>query len=193
MTRYEAAALLNACLDRITETTDELKRLMKEFQKELAVLRGRFDGLEAKVGELEAHQFSTTTKLSGQATFVVGANAFSGSAVDTAANTVHRAPNDFTGRPRTPVPLPNGTTFNGKDLLRTNLRPGNFGRSVFGGEPHSLALSTLDVAFEEDAGPMLLASARPRSFASRTAGLGRTEALVWRSASAATPLAIRRS
>jgi hypothetical protein len=165
LTRYEAAALLNACLDRITEVTDELKRLMAEFEKELAVLRGRVDGLEAKVGELEATRFSTTTKLSGQATFVVGANAFSGSAVNTAANTVNRAPNEFTGRPRTPVPLPNATTFNydlqltfdtsfnGKDLLRTNLRAGNFGRSVFGGEPHSLALSTLEVAFEEEAGP----------------------------------------
>ncbi|MFN6353005.1 MAG: iron uptake porin, partial [Cyanobacteriota bacterium] len=106
MTRFEAAALLNACLDRVTETTDELKRLMKEFQKELAVLRGRVDGLEARVGELEANQFSTTTKLSGLATFVVGANVFSGSAVNTAANTVHRAPNEFSGRPRTPVPLP---------------------------------------------------------------------------------------
>ncbi|MFZ9607570.1 MAG: iron uptake porin, partial [Vulcanococcus sp.] len=41
MTRYEAAALLNACLDRITEVTDELKRLMKEFEAELAVLKGR--------------------------------------------------------------------------------------------------------------------------------------------------------
>ena len=165
MTRYEAAALLNACLDRITETTDELKRLLKEFQKELAVLRGRVDGLEARVGELEANQFSTTTKLSGQATFVVGANSFSGSAINTAANTVNRAPNPFTGRPRTPVLLPNATTFNydlqltldtsfnGKDLLRTNLRAGNFGRSVFGGEPHALALSTLEIAFEEDAGP----------------------------------------
>jgi len=40
MTRYEAAALLNACLDRITEITDELKKLMKEFEKELAVIRG---------------------------------------------------------------------------------------------------------------------------------------------------------
>jgi hypothetical protein len=27
MTRYEAAALLNACLDRVTEVTDELRRL----------------------------------------------------------------------------------------------------------------------------------------------------------------------
>jgi hypothetical protein len=165
MTRYEAAALLNACLDRVSETTDELKRLMKEFEKELAVLRGRVDGLEAEVGELQATRFSTTTKLSGQATFVVGANAFSGSAINTAANTVNREPNELTGRPRTPVPLPNATTFNydlqltfdtsfnGKDLLRTNLRAGNFGSSVFGGEPHSLALSTLEVAFEEDAGP----------------------------------------
>jgi len=34
MTRFEAAALLNACLDRVTEVTDELKRLMKEFEKD---------------------------------------------------------------------------------------------------------------------------------------------------------------
>jgi len=83
MTRYEAAALLNACLDRISEVTDELKRLMKEFEKELAVLRGRVDGLEAKVGELEANQFSTTTKLKGIATFVLGANSYGGDAMVT--------------------------------------------------------------------------------------------------------------
>merc|ERR1711920_216979 len=41
MTRYEAAALLNACLDRITEVTDQLRRLIKEFETELAVIRGR--------------------------------------------------------------------------------------------------------------------------------------------------------
>ena len=60
MTRFEAAALLNACLDRVTEVTDELQRLMDEFTKELAVLKGRVDGLEAKVGSLEAQQFSST-------------------------------------------------------------------------------------------------------------------------------------
>ncbi|MFM7635378.1 MAG: iron uptake porin, partial [Cyanobacteriota bacterium] len=173
LTRFEAAALLNACLDRVSETTDELKRLMKEFEKELAILKARVDGLDARVGALEANQFSTTTKLSGQATFVVGANAFSGSAVNTGANTFNRVDpatglprvDPATGRPQDPDPLPNATTFNydlqltfdtsfsGKDLLRTNLRAGNFGRSVFGGEPHALALSTLEVAFEEDAGP----------------------------------------
>ena len=73
MTRYEAAALLNACLDRVTEVTDELRRLMAEFETELAILKGRVDGLEARVGELEATQFSTTTKLKGQADFFVGA------------------------------------------------------------------------------------------------------------------------
>ena len=43
MTRYEAAALLNACLDRVTEVTDELRRLMAEFETELAILKGRVD------------------------------------------------------------------------------------------------------------------------------------------------------
>ena len=88
MTRFEAAALLNACLDRVTEVTDELKRLMKEFEKELAILKGRVDGLEARVGELEATQFSTTTKLKGQATFVIGANSFGGNAEQGAADLV---------------------------------------------------------------------------------------------------------
>ena len=73
MTRYEAAALLNACLDRVTEVTDELRRLMAEFETELAILKGRVDGLEARVGELEATQFSTTTKLKGYTAWVLGA------------------------------------------------------------------------------------------------------------------------
>ena len=32
MTRYEATALLNACLDRVTEVTDQRKRLLQEFE-----------------------------------------------------------------------------------------------------------------------------------------------------------------
>jgi hypothetical protein len=148
MTRYEAAALLNACLDRISEVTDELKRLMKEFEKELAVLRGRVDGLEAKVGELEANQFSTTTKLSGQATFVVGANRFNGSAdglVDDSREAYGATTFNYD------VQLTFDTSFSGKDLLRTNLRAGNFAASSFGGAGPS-SLSQLEVAFQEDLG-----------------------------------------
>ena len=153
MTRYEAAALLNACLDRITEITDELKKLMKEFEKELAVIRGRVDGLEARVGELEATQFSTTTKLKGVATFVVGANAFSGTArpgmfdaavIKAIGGTPYIAGSskqyDNTARLLDGATAFNydlslylDTSFTGKDLLRTRLRAGNFGSSPWSG------------------------------------------------------------
>ncbi|EAQ68223.1 outer membrane porin [Synechococcus sp. RS9909] len=106
MTRFEAAALLNACLDRVTEVTDELKRLIKEFEKELAILKGRVDGLEAKVGELEATQFSTTTKLKGKTTFVIGANTFGGDAKNV---NVFNADGELVGG----YPLPKSTTVRG--------------------------------------------------------------------------------
>lgn len=72
LSRWEAAALLNACLDRVTEITDELRRLMMEFKKELTITKARVNSLEAKVAELEATQFSTTTKLIGVVRFVMG-------------------------------------------------------------------------------------------------------------------------
>jgi len=112
MTRFEAAALLNACLDRVTEVTDELKKLMAEFEKELAVLKGRVDGLEAKVGTLEAQQFSTTTKLSGLAIMAIGGT-------DAVGNDEISFNYDLR--------LSFLTSFTGKDLLKTTLRSGNFG------------------------------------------------------------------
>ena len=82
LSRYEFAAGLNACLDKIGEqiaaatsnlaTKDDLatvQRLLEEFQTELAVLKGRVDVLEAKTKELEAQQFSTITKLEGSEVF----------------------------------------------------------------------------------------------------------------------------
>lgn len=83
-TRYEFAAGLNACLDRVNEliaagladavTREDLatlQRLQEEFAAELATLRGRVDGLEARTAELEANQFSTTTKLNGTTQFLI--------------------------------------------------------------------------------------------------------------------------
>ena len=123
MTRYEAAALLNACLDRITEVTDELRRLIKEFERELAIIRGRVDGLEARVGELEATQFSTTTKLKGQADFFTGGIKYAdrdecneeepGACTSDAFNFSYR------------LTLNLNTSFTGKDRLYTRLRTGN--------------------------------------------------------------------
>ena len=153
MTRFEAAALLNACLDRVTEVTDELKRLMKEFEKELAILKGRVDGLEARVGELEATQFSTTTKLKGVATFVIGANSFGGNAeqVDGQKRADAAASQSGATSFNYDLKLFLDTSFTGKDLLRTVLRSGNFGDSAFGGGGY-VGLDALEVAFQEDSG-----------------------------------------
>jgi hypothetical protein len=84
LSRYEFAAGLNACLDRVNEliatatadlTTKQdlatIQKLQEEFSAELVTLRGRVDTVEAKTAELEANQFSTTTKLQGQVVAVV--------------------------------------------------------------------------------------------------------------------------
>ncbi len=124
LTRYEFAAGLNACLDRINEliataTADlvtktdlaTLQRLQEEFSAELATLRGRVDALEARTAELEANQFSTTTKLKGEVIFAV-TDSF-GENDDN--NTV------FQNRIR----LDLQTSFTGKDTLHTRLASGN--------------------------------------------------------------------
>lgn len=73
LTRYEFAAGLNACLDvvfQLLSTADGLPeeaiRLQEEFAAELSTVRNQVDTLETDVAELEANQFSTTTKLSVQ-------------------------------------------------------------------------------------------------------------------------------
>jgi hypothetical protein len=94
LTRYEFAAGLNACLDRINELIatatgdlvsradlETLKKLQEEFAAELAGLRGRVDALEARTAELEANQFSTTTKLKGIA--IIGLQGRTSSRADT--------------------------------------------------------------------------------------------------------------
>ena len=126
LTRYEFAAGLNACLDRVNEliataTADlvtkqdlaTLQRLQEEFSAELATLRGRVDSLEARTAELEANQFSTTTKLVGEAIFAVS-DVFGGTTGDN-NNTV------FQDRVR----LDLQTSFTGRDVLHTRLAAGN--------------------------------------------------------------------
>ncbi|WP_414590419.1 iron uptake porin [Anabaena sp. CCY 9614] len=150
LTRYEFAAGLNACLDRVNEliataTADmvtredlaTLQRLQEEFSAELATLRGRVDSLEARTAELEANQFSTTTKLVGEAIFAV-TDAF-GDTVGDNNNTV------FQNRVR----LDLQTSFTGRDILHTRLSSGNaqnfnLGTEV-GGLPSGEGLQTFNV------------------------------------------------
>jgi hypothetical protein len=129
MTRYEFAAGLNACLDRISEliaasTADlatkedlaTLQRLQEEFAAELATLRGRVDNLEARVAELEENQFSTTTKLNGETIFAAAApfgydeDEFD----DSQPIAGYRVRLNF------------DTSFTGDDLLRARLQATNF-------------------------------------------------------------------
>jgi len=124
LSRYEFAAGLNICLNRVQElitaaTTDlvkkedlaTLQKLQAEFATELASFRGRVDALEARTATLEKQQFSTTTKLSGQVIFSINGGT---QANGTAPNTI------FFDRAR----LNLTTSFSGQDTLLTQLQTG---------------------------------------------------------------------
>ncbi|MDX2229236.1 MAG: iron uptake porin [Leptolyngbyaceae cyanobacterium bins.349] len=131
LSRFEFAAGLNACLDKIQEliaaaTADfvrkedleVVKRLQEEFAAELTSLRGRVAALEVRTATLEKQQFSTTTKLNGEVVLglsglLTGDNARGEEVFKTAI---------FGDRVR----LNFDTSFTGEDLLRTRLQASNF-------------------------------------------------------------------
>ncbi|WP_019498777.1 iron uptake porin [Pseudanabaena sp. PCC 6802] len=129
MTRYEFAAGLNACLDKINEIITAgladkvskedlaaLRKLQEEFAAELAALKGRVDALESKTAEIESQQFSTTVKLGGEVIF--------GLAGATGASPGFSNPNIvFTSLAR----LGLTASFTGDDRLRVGLQAANFG------------------------------------------------------------------
>jgi hypothetical protein len=141
MTRYEFAAGLNACLERINQLTQQgtstkdfitkqdlatVRQLQEQFAAELATLRGRVDALEARAPQLEAHQFSTTTKLNGEVIMALGGVAAGqgpqsstapfGNSRDIERNTI------FGTRTR----LTLYSTFTGEDRLVARLQTTNF-------------------------------------------------------------------
>lgn len=142
LTRYEFAAGLNACSDRINEliaasgadlvNRDDLAtlgKLQEEFAAEVATLRHRVDAIDTQTATLEKQQFSTTTRLFGQAIVSVqGSNSV-----------------DVDLFPRDGVPERKGkleptltnnvqislaTSFKGDDLLLTGLQTGNLRSSA---------------------------------------------------------------
>jgi BMFP domain-containing protein YqiC len=131
MTRYEFAAGLNACLDRVNEliataTADlvtkqdlaTLQKLREEFAAELATLRGRVDALEARAAELEANQFSTTSKLQGQLVAVFS-EVFAGNSGDNKNSTLGaRARIEFV------------SSFSGQDTLFTRIESNNINSPI---------------------------------------------------------------
>ncbi|BAT51305.1 S-layer region-like protein [Nostoc sp. NIES-3756] len=165
MTRYEFAAGLNACLDRINEliataTADlvrkedlaTLQKLQEQFAAELATLRGRVDALEARTTELEANQFSTTTKLNGEVIIAgIGATGGAPDRGDPNIVLVNRVRLNLT------------TSFTGKDTLITGLQSYNFlgGADGRGSVQESLGLAS----------PLLSASSARTSFEPQFPGI----------------------
>ncbi|WP_445632146.1 iron uptake porin [Nostoc sp. DSM 114167] len=165
MTRYEFAAGLNACLERINEliataTGDlvkkedltTLQKLQEQFAAELATLRGRVDAVEARTAELEANQFSTTTKLSGEAIIAgIGASGGAPNQSDPNIILVNRVRLNLT------------TSFTGKDSLITGLQAYNFlgGADGQGSLQQGLGLAS----------PLLSASSARTSFEPQFPGL----------------------
>jgi hypothetical protein len=126
LTRWEFAAGLNACMNTmerliqenvavLKEDVDTLKRLMQEFEAELAALGARVDNLEGRVAFLEDHQFSTTTKLQGEVIFAVTDTFSPGEDAGDNTETI------FGDRVR----LTLNTSFSGDDRLVTRLAAGN--------------------------------------------------------------------
>ena len=135
LTRFEFAAGLNACLDRINELIAaatsstitradliKLQRLQEEFAAELATLRGRVDALEARTAELEAIQFSTTARFGGEIIFAVaGGDGGEPPGNGDTENVI------FAQLTRLGV----ATSFNGKDRLRLGFLASNFSNRGF--------------------------------------------------------------
>jgi plasmid maintenance system antidote protein VapI len=142
VTRYEFAHSLNLCLNQIQELINnnqansisqedlsQIQRLQTQFQPQLQELQQRLDVVENKTNESEKHQFSTTTRLFGQAiSSIQGTN----------TTNVDLFPRDgvperqgktnltFTNS----VQLTLATSFTGKDLLITGLSAGNLGSNA---------------------------------------------------------------
>lgn len=137
MTRYEFAAGIKAALERVqeliasgleTQVTREdlltLQQLQEEFVIELATLQGRVDNLEANTANLEANQFSTTTKLTGLVVTAVTGGGFSGDRIidPKGAEIANENPNaTFVYR----ASLNLNTSFKGTDLLLIRLDTGS--------------------------------------------------------------------
>jgi hypothetical protein len=144
LTRYEFAAGLDDCISRyerevsiqLANASPEsaLQRLQEEFALELALLRGDTDAVQARVGEVELNQFSTTTKLSGLSFWNV-TEAFADGDILAEGKSVFRAQRAAVEEPRRIEEtnttfsyltwLTFRTSFTGQDTLVTQLAAGN--------------------------------------------------------------------
>ena len=114
VTRLEAAAELNNLIAGGEGLMNgaAIGRLSDELGSELAIMKGRVDGLEARVNGIEAGSFSDTTTMSGSAGFLIGAESLNGD-----ANEAVMAEYFFE--------IDLNTSFTGEDKLNIELETGN--------------------------------------------------------------------
>ncbi|WP_310412431.1 iron uptake porin [Chamaesiphon sp. OTE_8_metabat_110] len=130
VTQIEFARGLNACLNTVEpllaqqpgsapstapggvtrEDLEVLKRLTQEYRAQLSEIDGRLVNTDKKVAQLQANQFSTTTKLKGEAVFNV-------------TSLLGGGDNNIILGDR--VRLLFQSSFTGKDILWTRLATGN--------------------------------------------------------------------
>jgi hypothetical protein len=158
LSRYEFAAGLNACLDRVRTLLDatqndfarqadlaDLKTLVEAFAPELSLVRSRVDVLEVRQETLQRQAFSTTTKLFGQA--IVGVQGRTspalqqrGVAVETNSSEIAVISN---------IELSLYTAFDPRSVLLTSLQAGS---GSTGGQPLT---NNTRLGYEQDSGQRL--------------------------------------
>ncbi len=164
LSRYEFAAGLNACIDRVNDLIaansngakrkdlTTLHNLQEQFASELAMLRGKVNALDSKVTVLEKQQFSTTSKLYGQ--IVVGLQGSNNIDIDLFPKDGIK---ERSGRANLSLgynaQITIATSFRGDDLLLTGFQTGNISSSA-----GILSTNTGRLAYESELNNQLLIS-----------------------------------
>jgi Carbohydrate-selective porin, OprB family len=152
---------LSACMDKVSELIIAgkenlvikedlvtLQRLQSEFQAEFKEVTARVDNLEVRTAQVEANQFSATTKLYGQAIFSVQGTNETDIFLYRGEEQPRKAKTNTTLTASSQLTL--ATSFTGRDLLLTGLSAGNL-------KPFTESVSTNmgRLAFESDTGEKL--------------------------------------
>ncbi|MDZ7967814.1 MAG: iron uptake porin [Nostoc sp. DedSLP03] len=142
ISRYEFAAGLNACLEKINDANANnkintvnnedlilLQKLQGEFKAELQQLQQRIEVVEKQTSELQGNRFSTTTRLFGQAIFSVqGTNSPDVDLFPRDGVPERQGKTNLTFTSSAQLTL--ATSFTGRDLLLTGLSAGNLGSNA---------------------------------------------------------------
>jgi hypothetical protein len=148
VTRLEAAAELNNLIAGGEGLMNgaQIDRLSDELGSELAIMKGRVDGLEARVNGIEAGSFTDTTSMKGKAKFMIGAaDGPDGTDEKLTFNYFWEMDlnTSFTGDDKLNVEIETGNTPDGDDLNGGLLAITDFGKD----KGDSLVVSDLNYTF----------------------------------------------